>query len=110
MPSTTTDRRAARWSPDSPLLRGLLDDASPFPPAALPLAEAVAAHRRHRAAGYAPAVGPLLVAASGVADLVAVLEAGDGEVGAVEAAPAAPDVLDVVLVARPGADPAMLMA
>jgi hypothetical protein len=57
----------------------------------------------------------LLVAASGVADLVALLEAGagevgDDEVGYDEAAPAAADVLDVVLVTRPGADPAMLMA
>ncbi len=100
MPPTTSDRPGARWSPDSPLLRGLLDDAALFPPAALPLPDAVAAHRVHRAAGYAAAVGPFLLAAAGVADLVALLddEAPDGS------------VLDVVLVARPGADPATLTA
>ena len=104
MPPTTSDRPDARWSPDSPLLRGLLDDASLFPPAALPLAEAVAAHRVHRAAGYAPAVGPFLVAAAGVAELVALLDAEASDGSGVDGS------LDVVLVARPGADPATLTA
>ena len=105
MPSTTSDRPDARWSPESPLLRGLVDDAALFPPAALPLPEALAAHRRHRTAGYAAAVGPFLLAASGVADLVALLdaEASDGSGG-----PTAP--CEVVLVARPGADPGLLTA
>jgi hypothetical protein len=39
------------------VLRGFFDDASPFPPASLPLPEAVAAHRTHRTAWYAPLVG-----------------------------------------------------
>ncbi|MFG2692593.1 hypothetical protein ACIHEI_11520 [Kitasatospora sp. NPDC051984] len=42
------------------LYRGLFDDAAVFPPGDLPLAEAVPAHRAHRAAPYAGAVGPLL--------------------------------------------------
>src|SRR3954468_9630505 len=46
------------------LLRGLVDDAAVFPPGSSPLPEAVAAHRVHRAAWYAPMVGPLLVPAS----------------------------------------------
>lgn len=117
MPSTTSDRPDARWSPESPLLRGLVDDAALFPPAALPLPEALAAHRRHRAAGYAGAVGPFLLAASGVADLVALLDAeasagsegSEGSGGSEQPAPVAP-VLEVVLVARPGADPGLLTA
>ncbi|GAA1803152.1 hypothetical protein GCM10009835_22580 [Planosporangium flavigriseum] len=40
---------------------GLLDDAAVFPPGNAPLADAVAAHREHRAAWHAPMVGPLLV-------------------------------------------------
>lgn len=99
MPLPTTDGPTAPLAADGPLLRGLLDDASLFPPAALPLAQALAAHRRHRRSPYAAAVGPFLVAGSSVADLVAVLEEDD---------PAEP--LDVVLVARPGADPAVLTA
>ncbi|NJC83656.1 hypothetical protein [Planosporangium mesophilum] len=43
------------------VLVGLLDDAAVFPPGNAPLAGAVAAHREHRAAWYAPMVGPLLV-------------------------------------------------
>jgi hypothetical protein len=46
------------------LLRGLVDDAAVFPPGSSPLPEAVAAHRVHRAAWYAPMVGPLLVPSS----------------------------------------------
>ena len=68
-------------------------------------AEAVRAHARHRAAWYAGCVGPLLVPAAGVADLVAVLEDEDAVAGADGDA-----ALDVVLVARPGADPAVLTA
>jgi hypothetical protein len=43
------------------LFVGLLDDAAVFPPGNAPLPDAVAAHRRHRAAWHAPMVGPLLV-------------------------------------------------
>ncbi|WP_213453881.1 hypothetical protein [Rhizomonospora bruguierae] len=55
------------------LLTGLVDDAAVFPPAGTPLPRAVAAHREHRAAWYAPMVGPLLVPASGLGDLPALL-------------------------------------
>ncbi|MFD0783628.1 hypothetical protein ACFQZ8_06850 [Micromonospora azadirachtae] len=49
------------------LLDGLVDDAAVFPPGSAALPDAVAAHRRHRAAWYADLVGPLLVPASTVA-------------------------------------------
>lgn len=39
-----------------------LDDAAIFPPGNLPLAEAITAHRAHRAAAYSRLVGPLVVA------------------------------------------------
>ena len=105
MPSTT-DHPGAPRSAHAPLLRGLVDDAAVFPPAATPLPDAVRAHARHRASAWAPAVGPLLVPAAGVADLVAVLEDEDAE-GAGADGDAA---LDVVLVARPGAEPTLLTA
>lgn len=57
-----------------PLFAGLVDDASVFPPGSAPLPEAVAAHRRHRDAWYAPFIGPLLVPSSGVAELIATLD------------------------------------
>lgn len=57
------------------LLAGLVDDAAVFPPAGTPLPEAVAAHRVHRSAWYAPAIGPLLVAASEAAAVPALLTA-----------------------------------
>lgn len=47
----------------------LLDDAAVFPPGNLPLDEAVAAHRRHRASWYADLVGPLVVPASALPEL-----------------------------------------
>src|SRR2546423_9174583 len=46
---------------------GLLDDAAVFPPGNAPLPDAVAAHREHRAAWYAPMVGPLLLPPEDVA-------------------------------------------
>ena len=103
MPSTPTDPPVAAHPADAPLLRGLLDDAAVFPPAAVPLPDAVRLHRGHRASSWAAAVGPLLVPASGVADLVAVLERD------AERSPG-DDRLDVVLVARPGAEPAVVTA
>lgn len=106
MPSTTDHPGAPRAS--SPLLRGLVDDAAVFPPAAVPLPDAVRAHARHRASAYAAAVGPLLVPAAGVADLVAVLDARDADASPDADVASAP--LDLVLVARPGADPAVLTA
>jgi hypothetical protein len=46
-----------------PLLTGLVDDAAVFPPGSASLDDAVSAHRDHRAAWYAPLIGPLLVPA-----------------------------------------------
>ncbi|MEU9040384.1 MULTISPECIES: hypothetical protein [unclassified Kitasatospora] len=51
------------------LFHGLFDDAAVFPPGNLPLVEAVPAHRAHRAAWYAEAVGPLLCGAGRLAEL-----------------------------------------
>ncbi|MFJ2862357.1 hypothetical protein [Kitasatospora sp. NPDC087314] len=64
------------------LFRGLFDDAAVFPPGNLPVAEAVPAHRAHRAAWYAEAVGPLLCGAGRLGELAAAVAgsavAGDG--------------------------------
>ncbi|MFR9776662.1 hypothetical protein ACL02O_11470 [Micromonospora sp. MS34] len=49
------------------LFAGLVDDAAVFPPGSASLPDAVAAHRRHRAAWYADLVGPLLLPASAIA-------------------------------------------
>ena len=89
-----------------PLLRDLLDDAAVFPPAATPLPDAVRAHRGHRSSWYAGCVGPLLVPAASVAELVAVLLPDEGSDSAVPRE----DGLDVVLVSRAGSDPAVLAA
>jgi hypothetical protein len=59
------------------LLDRLVDDAAVFPPGSAPLPDAVAAHREHRAAWYAEMVGPLLVPASAIGALPALL--ADGE-------------------------------
>jgi len=103
------------------LLTGLVDDAAVFPPAGTPLAEAVAAHRVHRSAWYAPMVGPLLIPASEVAAVPALLESRErlavgviGDTGlaglpaAVAAAAAEPRLAlrqVEVAVARRGEDP-----
>ena len=55
------------------LFAGLVDDAAVFPPGSAELAEAVAAHRRHRTAWYAELVGPLLIPASALPDLPGLL-------------------------------------
>src|SRR5918994_3897983 len=89
-----------------PLLRGLLDDAAVFPPAATPLPDAVRDHGGHRRSWYAWCVGPLLVPAASVAELIAVLTDERPGTTAVPSAAA----LDVVLVSRPGSDPAVLAA
>ncbi len=57
------------------LFAALVDDAAVFPPGSAPLPEAIAGHRRHRAAWYADLVGPLLlpatmVGAGGLAPLI----------------------------------------
>ncbi|MED7949879.1 hypothetical protein [Streptomyces sp. BE303] len=51
------------------LFRGLFDDAAVFPPGNLPVAEAAPAHRAHRTAWYADAVGPFLCGAGRLAEL-----------------------------------------
>jgi hypothetical protein len=51
------------------LFHGLIDDAAVFPPGNSPVADALAAHARHREAWYADLVGPLLLPASLLADL-----------------------------------------
>lgn len=56
---------------------GLCDDAAVFPPGLAPLAEAVPAHRRHRAAAYAPIVGPLVLPAPALNDLAPLLDDGE---------------------------------
>ena len=85
------------------VLRALVDDAAVFPPGNAPLAEAVAGHAVHRSAWYADCVGPLLVPAASAADLLRVLDEQDAG-----ASPGAAGPLALVLVARPGADPATL--
>ena len=87
------------------LFRGLLDDAAVFPPAALALPDAVAGHRVHRTSAYAGCLGPLLVPASSVAELVSLLLDDARPPGAAVGEP-----LDVVLVSRPGSEPSVLAA
>ena len=73
------------------LLAGLVDDASLLPPGVLGVPEALAAHRRHRDAWYAPLTGALLVPAS-LAGLevstrgLAVGVVNDGSIGALPTA------------------------
>ncbi|MFC4019808.1 hypothetical protein ACFOW4_17950 [Micromonospora sp. GCM10011542] len=59
------------------LLDGLVDDAAVFPPGSAALPDAVAAHRRHRAAWYADLVGPLLMPASRLPELPGLLDADE---------------------------------
>ncbi len=87
------------------LLRALVDDAAVFPPGNAALADAVTGHAVHRSAPYAGCVGPLLVPAASVADLVRVLDEQDAGAAVPTGAP-----LELVLVARPGADPATVTA
>ena len=55
------------------LFAGLVDDAAVFPPGNAPLPEAVRLHRVHASSAYAACVGPLLVPASAVAELLPLL-------------------------------------
>ncbi|MDG4794311.1 hypothetical protein [Micromonospora sp. WMMD1082] len=59
------------------LVAGLVDDAAVFPPGSASLPDAVAAHRRHRAAWYAELVGPLLLPVSRLAELALLLGADE---------------------------------
>ena len=58
-----------------PIFRGLFDDASLFPPASLPMADAVAGHLRHQAGWYREMSGPFVCAGTKITELSAVLTA-----------------------------------
>jgi hypothetical protein len=51
------------------LLNGLLDDASLFPPASLPMREAVTAHAKHEAAWFSDFTGPFVCPETRIAEL-----------------------------------------
>ena len=87
------------------LLRALVDDAAVFPPGNAALADAVTGHAVHRSAPYAGCVGPLLVPAASVADLVRVLDERDA---GCRARPAPPS--SSCSSPGPGADPATVTA
>jgi hypothetical protein len=59
----------------SPLLRALVDDAAMFPPGNAEADEAVAAHRRYRAAWFAAIIGPLVVADSALGSVARAIQA-----------------------------------
>jgi hypothetical protein len=58
-----------------PLLAGLLDDASLFPPASLTMPKALAAHRKHAVAWYSALCGPFVCGQDQLADLRIALSA-----------------------------------
>ncbi|WP_162802135.1 hypothetical protein [Ornithinimicrobium murale] len=78
------------------LFHRLFDDASGLPPVAAPVEVAVAEFRARSRGPYAELIGPLLIGAAAVGDLLDVLRAGPG------------DALPVVVVAGPGSDPLVL--
>ncbi|KRE57276.1 hypothetical protein [Phycicoccus sp. Soil748] len=90
---TPSSEAASQRVADPTLFTGLVDDAAVFPPGNAPLGEAVRRHRFHRAAAYAPLVGPLLVP---------VADAGRLETVVASTSSAASPPLEVALVARPG--------
>jgi len=59
------------------LFAALVDDAAVFPPGSAPLPDAVVGHRVHRAGWYASLVGPLLVPASALDQVPALLDEGE---------------------------------
>jgi hypothetical protein len=59
------------------LVAGLVDDAAVFPPGNASVPDAVQAHRAHRRAWYADAIGPLLVRAGQVEELLATARPGE---------------------------------
>ena len=73
--STPAQDRLRRVAPG--LVRSLFDDAAVFPPGNAPVPGAVAAHRDHRHAWYAEAIGPLLVRPAQVGELLTASRAGD---------------------------------
>lgn len=72
------------------LFISLINDAALFPPARLPMEQALAEHAHHRASDHADHIGPFLVGVPMLEDFLAAVDAG---------APAPPAV---ALVARPG--------
>jgi hypothetical protein len=58
-----------------PIFTGLFDDASLFPPASLPMADAVAGHLRHQAAWYREMSGPFVCGGAKITELSAALTA-----------------------------------
>lgn len=89
-----TATTAAEHPAERALFEGLIDDAAVFPPGNAPLDEAVRLHREHRTSGYAAFVGPLLVPASAVDELVSLVGQGDP--------------LRVSVIGRPGTAPAQV--
>jgi hypothetical protein len=84
-------------SPVPPLLVGFVDDAAVFPPGSAALPDAVVAHRAHRAAWYAPMVGPLLLTPDHAAAVPARLAPGEVlGVGLIGPLPALRDLLPVL--------------
>ncbi|WP_308165795.1 hypothetical protein [Actinomadura sp. NEAU-AAG7] len=81
------------------LFTGLCDDAAVFPPGLAPLAEAVPAHRRHRAAAYAPMVGPLVLPVNALGDLGPMLRE---KIGISVTAPGGPDDVTETFAAASG--------
>lgn len=89
----------SQFPASSQLLRGLLDDASLFPPASLTMPAAVAAHRRHQDAWYNSLCGPFVCAETRLADLRTALTAANCaaiELSLVVTGGAVPDALDAV--------------
>jgi hypothetical protein len=80
-------------SPD--LFRELFDDASLFPPAALPMADAVSGHLRHQAAWYRATSGPFVCADIRIPELSrALTAAGVAELDLALVLPGGTDSLD----------------
>lgn len=94
MPTTSNDpdRDVAGTSVDRRLFRALVDDAAVFPPGNAPLQRAAEEHRELRRRPWADLIGPLLVPAAQVLDLVG-LTTFAGRVST---------PLPVVVIARPG--------
>lgn len=109
-----------------PLLRGLFDDASLFPPASLKMTAAVTGHAKHCSAWYAAVCGPFVCAETRLGELRTVLQAQGPAMTSIElalvvtgGAAAVPAALDAVAAdprlrlravevpAAPGADPAL---
>jgi len=75
------------------LFRTLFDDAAVFPPGLAPLPVAVADHVAQQSSSYADLVGPLLLPATAIVDLLSVDQ---------------PHPLAVVVIGRPGTDLALV--